>query len=465
MLKYAALSPHPPVIIPLIGGDRLDDIKPTVDAMQKMAQNLVASQPEAVVFLTPHGNVFSDCISCLGMSQLYGDFGNFGRKDISFTSYNDLELLEEISTLSVEKDIEFIILNEEIAQQNRLNAQLDHGILVPLYYLREAGLKEDIPIIPISIGYLPILTLYSFGKVIQEAANNLGKSIALVASGDMSHHLKNDAPYTYHPDGPLFDKLIKEYLQKGDVEAILSMPESLRQNAGECGYRSIVIMTGTMDSYEINPHIYAYEGPFGVGYLTAGFTLGNKKTSYLDRLIESKVKEIKDRRKKESLPVKWARMVLENYVRDGIKPDLPPELQELKEKQAAVFVTLKKDGNLRGCIGTILPSYPNMAEELANNAVSAGVNDTRFLPVGEKELNQLVYSVDILSLPEACSSAELDPTNYGVIVSKGNKRGLLLPALEGIETVEQQLSIVLEKAGINPNEDYKIERFKVERFY
>ncbi|NLB89169.1 MAG: AmmeMemoRadiSam system protein A [Syntrophomonadaceae bacterium] len=299
----------------------------------------------------------------------------------------------------------------------------------------------------------------------QNAADKLGKNVAIIASGDMSHRLKDDGPYNFHPDGPKFDLLIKEYLQVGDVEAVLNMPESLCENAGECGFRSIVIMLGSMDGYEIKSEIYAYEGPFGVGYLTAGFTLGDSKPSLLDKMMQEKIKEIKKRRDEESAPVKWARLVLENYVRDGVKPDLPAELEALKTKRGAVFVSLKKDGNLRGCIGTIEPVHANLAEEIANNAISAGLRDPRFLPVEETELKNLIYSVDILSSPEECTKEDLDPSVYGVIVSKGSRRGLLLPALEGVDTVEKQLAIALEKARIAPHEDYKIQRFKVERYY
>lgn len=465
MLTYLALSPHPPMIIPAIGRDRLDDVKETVLALKKMAGNLVASNPDTVVFLTPHGNVFRDCITALGMHDLYGDLSNFGVKDMSFNYKNDISFLKEISLTAVKDDIDFYIISEEMARSRRLNSHLDHGILVPLYYLKEAGLKDDTPIVAISVGGLPILSLYSLGKVIQKAADKLGKNMALVASGDMSHRLKDDGPYSFHPDGPRFDLLIKEHLQRGDVEAVLNMPDNLCENAGECGYRSIVIMLGCMDGYEIKSEVYAYEGPFGVGYLTAGFTLGERRPSYLDKMMQEKMKEIKKRRDEESPPVKWARLVLENYVRDGVKPDLPAELEELKTKRGAVFVSLKKDGNLRGCIGTIEPVHDNLAEEIANNAISAGLQDPRFLPVEETELKNLIYSVDVLSSPEECTKEDLDPDVYGVIVSKGSRRGVLLPALEGVDTVEKQLSIALEKARIAPHEDYKIQRFKVERYY
>ncbi len=465
MLSYAALVPHPPMIIPAIGGNSLKEVESTVDAMQMVAETLVKSAPEAIIFLTPHGNVFRDCITGLDGARLYGDFSHFGQPNLSFTALNDLALLREISLLAVKRGIDFILIDEDIAHRNRLNAQLDHGILVPLHYLRAAGLGEDIPLLAISVGGLSVLDLYTLGKCIQEAADNLGRNVAIVASGDMSHRLKSDGPYDYHPDGPAFDHLVKDYLAQGDVEALLNISENLRENAGECGYRSIVIMLGGMDSYTIIPQIYAYEGPLGVGYLTAGFSLGDKKASYLDKLIKEKAEIIGERRNKESPPVRWARLVLENYITKGIKPDLPPEMQDLEKEQAAAFVTLKKGGKLRGCIGTILPVYPSLAQELAHNAISAGTNDSRFLPVEADELQDLEYSVDILSNPEKSSRAELNPKEYGVIVSKGHRRGLLLPALEGVDTVEEQLAIALEKAGINPRENYTIERFKVKRYY
>lgn len=465
MITYLALSPHPPLIIPAIGGDRLKEVDKTVIGMQQMAKAVVESQPEAIVFLTPHGNVFSDCITCLGSATLKGNFSRFGYHDIIYSRSNDLTFIKEIISMANDRDINFIKIDEKIARRNRLNTNLDHGILVPLHYLQIAGLADNIPIIPISIGQLPNLTLYEFGQILQLVAEKLERKVAVIASGDMSHRLKDEGPYDYHPDGSTFDNLIKNYLATGDVEAIINLPSNLRENAGECAYPSILIMLGSIDSYDIKSTIFSYEGPFGVGYLTAGFELGNKKESYLEILKNKKAQAITAKRENETIPVKWARLVLENYIKNGTKPTLPKDYQELAGEKGAVFVTLKKDGQLRGCIGTILPVYDNLAEELANNAVSAGTRDPRFLPVKIDELPDLTYSVDILELPEVCTRAELNPNEYGVIVSKGSRRGLLLPQLEGVDTIEKQISIALDKAGISHHEDYKIERFKVTRYY
>jgi AmmeMemoRadiSam system protein A len=462
MITYAALSPHPPLIIPEIGQRRLQEVQPTVEGMRRLAQELAATAPETVIFLTPHGNVFADALSSLGQPQLRGDLTAFGARQ-EWTASNDLALLQEIATQTAKSNLPFIILDKDTARQHRLNPDLDHGILVPFHYLQEAGLT-DVKIIAISIAYLSTLELYHFGHIVKQAADKVGRKVAILASGDMSHRLKSEGPYEYHPDGPSFDKAVRELLAAGDTEGILGLPESLCNNAGECGYRSIVIMLGALDGLNYEPTIFSYEGPFGVGYLTAGLRPGSPGESLLKQLQADRLQEQDRLRQQESPPVKWARMVIESYVRNGSRPALPDELEDLRRETAGTFVSLKKHGQLRGCIGTISPAYGSLAEEIAGNAVSAASRDPRFLPVEAHELSDLVYSVDVLGKAEPASRDQLDPKKYGVIVTKGSRRGLLLPDLEGVDTVEEQLRIACQKAGIRPDEDYKIERFEVIRY-
>ena len=462
MITYAALSPHPPLIIPEIGQERVKEVQATVDGLRRMAQELAETKPETIIFLTPHGNVFADALSSLGQPQLTGDLSGFGARQ-TWSAANDLTLLQEIAQQSIEANLPFVIIDDGTARKHRLNPNLDHGILVPLYYLQEAGLT-DVSLVAISIAYLPVLDLYQFGTLLKTAADNVGRRVAILASGDMSHRLKSDGPYHYHPDGPVFDETIRELLGSGDTQALLNLPESLLSNAGECGYRSIVIMLGALDEVNYEATIFSYEGPFGVGYLTAGIKPGAPRESLLQRLQAEQRQEQDKLRQQESPPVKWARMVIENHVRKKPRPVLPVELEHLRKERAGVFVSLKKHGQLRGCIGTISPAYGNLAEEIANNAVSSASEDPRFLPVEIHELDDLVYSVDILGKPEPATREQLDPKRYGVIVSLGGRRGLLLPDLEGVDTVEEQLRIACQKAGIRPDDNYVIERFEVIRY-
>jgi len=169
--------------------------------------------------------------------------------------------------------------------------------------------------------------------------------------------------------------------------------------------------------------------------------------------------------KKEMHPVaQLAKQAVENYIKDGeiIKPgELSPEMKG----RAGVFVSLKKRGQLRGCIGTFEPAQKNVAEEIVRNAISSAVDDPRFTPVRPSELDNLEYSVDILTSPEPVDSpAQLDPEKYGLIVECGYRRGLLLPDLEGVKDVETQIAICRQKAGIGSSEPVKLYRFQVRRF-
>ncbi len=163
--------------------------------------------------------------------------------------------------------------------------------------------------------------------------------------------------------------------------------------------------------------------------------------------------------------VELAKKSVETYVREGkvINPSkgLPPELSE----KAGVFVCLKKHGYLRGCIGTFMPTSESVAKETISNAISAATRDPRFPPVEIDELDELEYTVDVLSTPEKVNDiSELEPKKYGIIVVAGNRRGLLLPDLEGVNTVDEQIRIAKMKANILPNEEVELYKFEVKRY-
>ena len=163
--------------------------------------------------------------------------------------------------------------------------------------------------------------------------------------------------------------------------------------------------------------------------------------------------------------VKLAKDTIEEYVRNGEMIDPPSDLSPEMTGEAGVFVSLKENGELRGCIGTLQPTKENVALEIIQNAVSAATHDPRFPPVTSSELDELEYSVDVLSSPEKISGKEeLDPKKYGVIVKNGNQKGLLLPDLEGVDTPEEQIRIAAMKAGIHSDEGIELYRFEVKRY-
>ena len=168
---------------------------------------------------------------------------------------------------------------------------------------------------------------------------------------------------------------------------------------------------------------------------------------------------------RESAPAVLARQSLAYYLQHGRLMDRPAVLPVMLQGQAGAFVSLKKRGQLRGCIGTYAPTQPTIAEEIIRNAVSAGTEDPRFKPVSLAELAEMEISVDTLAAPEAINGLDkLDPRKYGVIVRRGRRSGLLLPDLEGVDTAEQQVAIAMEKAGIAPDQEIDLYRFTVTRY-
>jgi len=266
----------------------------------------------------------------------------------------------------------------------------------------------------------------------------------------------------------VFDRQVTESMARGDFSDFLTIDPALQEGAAECGLRAFQIMAGALDGRAVTPRLLSYEGPFGVGYAVATFAEAGSDEGrrFADLLEAAELQRIAARRAAEDPWVRLARLSLETFVRTG-KPleQLPDDLPEaLLRQEAGVFVSLSLHGALRGCIGIIAPTTPSLAKEIVRNAVSAGTADPRFSPVTQKELPFLEYKVDVLGEAEPIDSpALLDVKRYGVIVTAGRRRGLLLPDLEGVETVEQQVAIACRKAGIGRREDFRLERFPVVR--
>ena len=454
----AYIVPHPPLIIPDVGRGQQKKIQNTVDAYDRIAEQISEIKPETIVVITPHSIMYQDYIHISPGKNASGDLQQFGDFNTSVDVEYDTELVGKIEDLAVQSGVSAGTLGER-------NKNIDHGALVPLYFIRKY--YSDFRAVRISISGLTYSEHYSFGMILREAIKMTGRRTVLIASGDLSHRLKEEGPYSFAEEGPIFDKQVTEAMKTADFMTFLNFSEEFCEAAGECGLRSFIIMAGALDGKAIEPEFHSYEGPFGVGYAVCGFRItGEDSSRQFNRIYnEEHKKRLTHLKENEDEYVRLARLSLESYVRDKKyiqKPDKLPD--ELINRKAGVFVSLKKDGRLRGCIGTISPVEKSVADEIIRNAVSAGVGDPRFEPVTPDELPELVYSVDVLGEPEPIESeSELDVIRYGVIVTKGRKRGLLLPNLEGVNTPKQQVEIALQKAGIHQSESYQMERFEVVR--
>lgn len=454
----AFIVPHPPLIIPEVGKGDEQKILKTIESYQRVAKRIAQLNPDTVIITTPHSIMYSDYFHISPGKTAKGDLGRFGVSKVSFEVEYDEDLAKRIGKNAKQEGLQAGMAGEK-------EAELDHGTMVPLYFLKQAGIKAKI--VRIGLSGLSYLDHYRLGRCIHDTTEEMGKKVVFIASGDLSHKLIEEGPYGFSSEGPEFDRIVTDAIKEGDFLPLLEFSPDFCDSAAECGLRSFIILAGALSGRAIKPELLSYEGPFGVGYAVASFEIGGKDENRdYDVVYEKKQSEyIEIRRGKEDAYVRLARLSLETYVRDGVFAHLPEDIpMELLNQKAGVFVSLKKYGQLRGCIGTIASTMDNIAEEIMKNAISAGLEDPRFPPVSKEELSTLVYSVDVLGEAEAIASMEeLNVKRYGVIVSKGRKRGLLLPNLEGIDTVEQQVAIAKQKGGIYENEAYELERFEVVR--
>ena len=455
----AYVVPHPPLILPEVGRGEEKKIQLTVNAYERAMKEAAEQKPDTIIIASPHTVMYADYFHIAPGEEAEGSFAQFGAEEVTVAARYDTVLAKEIEMEAGEIGI-------EAGPVGGRNAALDHAVMIPLHFLHAH--TRDFRVVRLGISGLSPLAHYNFGKCVARAVDTLGRRAVFIASGDLSHKLTPEGPYGFAPEGPRFDKACMKYLEEGDFLKLLRMDRALYEPAAECGLRTFWMMAGALDGQALKIKKLSYQGPFGVGYgvVSLRVTREDVRRSFAERyeMLERRAQE--ERRAAEDEYVRLARHAIETIVRTGKNAELPQGLSSEMAERAGVFVSLKKDGELRGCIGTFEPTTKNIAEEILQNAASAALRDPRFPPVKKEELDALVYSVDVLTEPELVSGADdLDAKKYGVIVEYRARKGLLLPDLDGVDTVDDQLRIARQKGGIPADAQIRIWRFTVERHH
>lgn len=461
------MVPHPPMIMSEIGKGREKDIQDTIDAYESVAEDIASHRPDTIIISSPHSIMYADYFHISPGSKAYGDMAAFYAPEVSFSADYDTELVTEICNIADERMFPAGTLGEK-------NNTLDHGTMVPLYFICKK--YTDFKLVRIGLSGLPYSEHYIMGQYIKEAVERSGRRAVYVASGDLSHKLQSYGPYGFAKEGPQYDERIMDVMGNARFDELLDFDEGFCDRASECGHRSFVMLAGAFDGVNVEARPLSHQDVTGVGYGICIFHPKGADASrrFLKRRRGKLMEQMENIREAEDAYVTVARRSVESYVAEGIRLDADTALtgirdeavlKDLLHRRAGAFVSIHKEGRLRGCIGTILPVCENLALELISNGISASTKDPRFSPITEKELSLLEYSVDILGEPEdIASKAELDVKRYGVIVLKGIKRGLLLPDLEGVDTIDEQIAIAKQKAGIREDDqDVKLQRFEVVR--
>ncbi|MBO5551991.1 MAG: AmmeMemoRadiSam system protein A [Lachnospiraceae bacterium] len=444
-LIEAYMVPHPPIAVAEIGRGEEKKIQATLDAFDRVAGRIAEIQPDTIIITSPHATMYSDYFHISPGRKAYGDFSDFRAPEVSFEADYDEELVQQISDITAAAGI-------PAGTEGERDPRLDHGVMVPLYFINKRF--TDYKLVRIGLSGYSLEVHKSLGRAIDSVCSHSEKKIVMIASGDLSHCQKKDGPYGFRPEGPQYDEKLMDVMRRCALSELTHFDERLLEMSQECGHRSFVIMSGMLESYNVTSEVLSHEATFGVGYGIAIFRINDAK----DQDKETEAAEAMD------AYVKLARDTIFSHVKGEKLPELEELPEEMLRKRAGAFVSVHEFGMLRGCIGTISATCDCIAEEIRENAVSAVSRDPRFLPVREDELENLEINVDILGEAEPVSSYdELDVKRYGVIVSNGMRRGLLLPDLEGVDTVAQQVDIARQKAGIGPSEKLNLERFEVVR--
>lgn len=453
----AYVVPHPPSILPEIGGGAEQKLMLTANAYERAMKEAAAAQPDTVIIASPHTVSYADYFHIAPGDAAMGDFAAFGASDIKVDAVYDEPFAKALEKAAGAAGL-------EAGPVGGRNAALDHGVTVPLHFLQVH--RTDFRLVRVGLSGLPPLAHYRFGMCIAQTAEELGRKAVFIASVSLSHRLSPDAPQGFAPEGARFDKACIKYLEEGDFLRLLRIDPALAKAAGECGLRALWMMAGALDARALKIKKLSYQGTTGVGYgvVSLRVTREDPRRAFAERYEIIERRALAERRAAADDYARLARTAVEHAVTEGTPPALPHDLPPEMAARAGVFVTIGVDGALRGCAGTFEPTEPSIAAEIMRHAADAALRDPNFPPVRADELPALLYTVDILAEPELTESeADLDAKTYGIIVEYRARRGLVLPDQADIATVEDQIKTARRRAGIPADAPVRIWRFTTER--
>lgn len=452
------MLPHPPIVIPKIGKKDMKLVQNTVDAYEKAAEKIGQIQPETIVIISPHHTLYADYFQISPGKKGRGNLGQFNVPQVSVSAKFDEDFVEKLSHIADAHNV-------PAGVKGAVSKTIDYGAVIPLFYVNKYW--KNYRLVHMGISGLPLVSHYELGKCIKETSEILGTKTVVIASGDLSHRLKPDGPNGYRKEGAEYDASVMDIMENARFDELMDFDEGFRLLAGECGHRSFTVMAGALDKTDVNVQRLSYEGVTGVGYGICVFEPGavNEDRDMKARYIKKDLERINAIRSKEDEYVSLARHAVEEFILNNKKCEVPENISdELKNKKAGVFVTIKTGKQLRGCVGTLLPEKENIAEEIIQNAVNSAGNDPRYANIEKDELDRMEITVDVIGeFEEIFTEDMLDIHKYGVCISKGRKKGFLLPNQTGLETTEQQVIIAKQNAGLRPRDKSKMERFEVIR--
>ncbi len=261
MLVYSGITPHSPLLLPAINKDGLHLFEQTVEAMERVSEDIYACGAESLLVISDHNTVFDSAFS-IHVSEPYAfDLSEFGTFSFDHKFYPDLKTIDYAQRMLRADGMPITLTTDDA---------LNYSDAVPLYYVQKH--LPNVQLFPITFSGLSPKQHYQFGQSLAEALHYSPKRIAVIAAGDLSHRISKESPLGFHKDGAFFDQRIQEIVMQGNASNLLAMDELVVENAGESIFKQLLILYGIMDGSLLHPVIHSYEAPGHVGLLTASLT-------------------------------------------------------------------------------------------------------------------------------------------------------------------------------------------------
>lgn len=262
MIVYAAIVPHSPLLLPSIGKEHTAQLAKTLAACKEIEEALYIAKPETLCIIAPHGPRYPDSFSANMAGSYNGTLKSFGDFSTTVTAKSDFMLIDRTHRKMREENIPFTLTSSE---------ELDYGYAIPIILLTSH--LQNWKLFPISPSMMDGKAHFEFGRQLKRVLHAETRRVAIIASADLSHKLSSESPGGASTEGPKFDEAVQQAVSTNNPDALLSLPQEMMENAGQCGYRPIATFLGTLENMNVTPNVLCYEAPFGVGYLTAKYEI------------------------------------------------------------------------------------------------------------------------------------------------------------------------------------------------
>lgn len=458
------ILPHSPQLISFIGKGKEQYAQATLHAIEAICLDLADQKPDTTIVISPHGVTFSNSMYISGSKKNCGEL-EYTRRYIPFSYRNDLDLVKEISEAAQKRKIPASPATAKDLRKYGLSDRLCFAVTVPLYFLRPHW--NDFSLLTVGISNLGASEHFRFGAAIKEAIDQTDRRVAIIASGELSHHNK---AVTEKAEGEnsvvssVFDVDLIRKFARNDLLGILDISQNSRNIAQDCGVDGFHVLLGTLGTHSMKCDLLSYEAPFGIGLMTARINSGNKnKRNPISELKAMQENRMKDIIKNESEPVKLARKAVEYYTKHGKIPEEFEQLSEEWEQGVGLVISLEKQGACRGYYASSRVEKNSFSNEIIFGSIAAAHKNPHFNSITLKELRESTIEIArIDSIEKIKTYEDINPWKHGLLV-KGTgigsgKEGIVLPQTHGIEDGEKLYLAALKQADLIPQSKVEIYR-------